>query len=170
MKMRSRMHPAAFVLTLILMVTQMASAFSGGGQAYPQGPNPRSTPGALCAQPDAYRYPEKIKYCNRNVESSLKNDIIQTYDRQYGHNIGNMQRSQFKIDHYIPLCAGGSNERENLWPQHQTVFTITDPLEALICEKMAAGRLKQSRAVEIIREAKSNLPKVADIISEVQSL
>ncbi len=92
------------------------------------------------------------------------------YDRQFGYTIENMQRSQFKIDHYIPLCAGGSNERENLWPQHVSVYTITDPLEPLICGKMSAGRLTQAKAVEFIKAAKNDLSKVADIIKTVSRL
>ena len=57
-------------------------------------------------------------YKKTRVASDEKRDIIATYDKARGFHIGQMQRSQFKIDHYIPLCAGGSNDRDNLWPQH----------------------------------------------------
>jgi len=154
---------------LTILSLQTAWAFSPTGK-FPTGPNAQTTPGDLCTKPTAYRYPEKIKYCDRNVDSSFKNEIIQMYDRQFGYTIENMQRSQFKIDHYIPLCAGGSNERENLWPQHISVYTITDPLEPLICGKMAAGRLSQAKAVEFIKAAKNNLSMVPDIIKTVNRL
>lgn len=158
-----------FIAALAILSFQTALAFSPTG-TFPMGPNPQTTPGDLCSKPTSYRYPEKIKYCDRNVESSFKNEIIQMYDRQFGYSIGRMQRSQFKIDHYIPLCAGGSNELQNLWPQHVSVYTITDPLEPLICEKMAAGRLSQAKAVEFIKAAKNDLKKVADIIKIVSRL
>src|SRR5690606_28325058 len=110
---------------------------------------------SLCEHPDAYRYPEKIKYCNRDVSGGEKAEIFREYDK-IGFRTRSIDRQKFKIDHYIPLCAGGSNEPSNLWPQHVSVYTITDRLEEMICSKMAEGRLKQKDAVDIIREAKNN--------------
>jgi hypothetical protein len=155
---------------LIAMGLQAALALPPGSKPYPLGPNPQTTPGSVCMRPTTYRYPERIKYCNRMVESSLKNEIIRDYDRQFGYNIGRMQRSQFKIDHYIPLCAGGSNERDNLWPQHQSVYKITDPLEPLVCDRMAKGRLKQAQAIEFIKAGKNNLARVPEILDRLQRL
>src|SRR5262245_45768293 len=102
------------------------------------------TPGSLCDRPDSKRYPEGIPYCSRSVKSELKREIMRDYDAKLGYGITAMDRSAFKIDHYIPLCMGGSNKQDNLWPQHQSVFTVTDPLEALECEKMAKGKLLQA--------------------------
>ena len=81
-----------------------------------------------------------------------------------------MPRADFKIDHYIPLCAGGSNDESNLWPQHESVYQITDPLEPLVCEKMAAGKLTQAQAIELVRQAKNDLSKADVIINHVDSL
>lgn len=161
------------LVSAIVILTQFAftPAFGLAGEgAFPKGPNAQVTPGELCNRPDALRYPERIAYCNRDVDSILKNDIIQTYDRQFGYRISTMPRAQFKIDHYIPLCAGGGNDRQNLWPQHESVYTITDPLEPLICSKMAAGRLKQAAAVALVKKAKNDLTKVADVIRYVNAL
>lgn len=155
------------VLFLTLVLTVATSSGLVNGMAYPKGPNPQVTPGALCMTADAYRYPERIKYCNRDVATDLKADIIQTYDRQFGYEIYKMSRLKFKIDHYIPLCMGGANERSNLWPQHESVYTITDPLEALICEKMSRGRLKQADAILLIKTAKNNLDRVPAITATV---
>ena len=138
--------------------------------SFPIGPNPQVTPGTLCHQADSYRYPEHIPYCNRAVGSDLKNELIQSYDRQFGYTIEQMDRQKFKIDHFIPLCAGGGNDRENLWPQHESVYSITDPVEPLICDKMAAGRLKQADAVIYVKRAKLNLSEVPSVLQELNAL
>jgi hypothetical protein len=81
-----------------------------------------------------------------------------------------MPRGKFKIDHYIPLCMGGSNERANLWPQHESVYTITDPLEQALCAKMSEGKLLQSAAIDLIRQAKNHLDQAPDILARVQAM
>jgi hypothetical protein len=121
---------------------------------YPIRPDPTMTPGEVCDRPSEYRYPEKIKYCNRDVDKETKARIFIAYDRELGYHTTEMDRQQFKIDHLIPLCAGGGNREDNLWPQHQKVYQITDPIEPLLCQKMAAGRLKQQDAIKLIKEIK----------------
>jgi hypothetical protein len=124
---------------------------------FPVGPHQDRTPGTLCQRPDERRYDERIAYCERDVESSRKWAIIREYDRAYGYQIERMNRSEFKIDHLIPLCMGGSNENTNLWPQHRTVYERTDQLEAHLCELMAASQMRQADAVNLILEAKHDL-------------
>lgn len=139
-------------------------------QRFPLGPHPELTPGKLCDTPSELRYPEKIKYCKRSVHTSVKKAIIAEYDDEYGYQVESMDRKEFKIDHYIPLCAGGSNDEENLWPQHKSVYEITDPLEPLVCGKMAEGKLKQADAVRLVIEAKNDLARAPEIIEYVESL
>jgi hypothetical protein len=81
-----------------------------------------------------------------------------------------MNRADFKIDHFIPLCAGGSNDSVNLWPQHKNVYEITDPIEPLLCAKMAQGRLSQTDAIKLIVRAKTDLSQVALVIKILQRL
>ncbi len=138
--------------------------------AFPQGPDAQLTPGDVCHSPTAYRYPEHVPYCARNVESQLKREIIATYDRERGFSVASMPRGQFKIDHYIPLCMGGSNEKENLWPQHESIYNITDPMEPALCNKMAAGRVSQAKAMEMIRLGKANLSQVSQILKQIEAL
>lgn len=159
------MFKSAALLLVVLLSATLSQAF----EAYPKGPDANLTPGALCSHPDQYRYPEKIKYCERDVSSGQKAAIFQKYD-QLGYRTRSMKRQAFKIDHYIPLCAGGSNDSRNLWPQHESVYEITDKLEALICEKMAAGRLRQKDAVQLIMQAKNHLNEVPEIQAHVNSL
>lgn len=153
------------LFTSLLFVSVLSQAF----EAYPKGPDENLTPGVLCEHADELRYPEKIKYCERNVSSQEKGQIFVSYD-QLGYRTRSLKRQDFKIDHYIPLCAGGSNDERNLWPQHESVYTITDPLEALVCEKMSAGRLRQKDAVALIKEAKNNLSMAPAIIAKIQRL
>ena len=123
---------------------------------FPSGPDLEITPGVLCEKPSEIRYPEKIKYCERNVSSQTKAAVIRDYDHQLGFRVGQMRREDFKIDHLIPLCAGGSNSSKNLWPQHKTIFALTDRLEGFLCEILATGKIKQIEVVKIIRRAKNN--------------
>ncbi|MBC7370319.1 MAG: hypothetical protein H7326_02070 [Bdellovibrionaceae bacterium] len=143
-------------------------AYSQNGQ-FPQGPDATLTPGELCQHADSYRYPEKVAYCERDVSSDTKRGLFVKYD-QLGFRTREMNRGSFKIDHYIPLCMGGSNSEKNLWPQYVTVYNITDPMEPLLCEKMASGRLTQQKAVEYIKYGKAHLDEVSKIISEVNRL
>ncbi|KYG65194.1 hypothetical protein [Bdellovibrio bacteriovorus] len=158
-----------FKSVALLAVVVLCSTVSHANGNFPKGPDANLTPGALCSRADSYRYPEHIKYCERDVSSSQKAAIFQKYD-QLGYRTRSMKRQAFKIDHYIPLCAGGSNSPQNLWPQHESVYQITDQLEALVCEKMAAGRLKQKEAVELIMQAKNHLDEVPEIQKYVNSL
>lgn len=154
---------------MLFVVMVLCATLSQAADSFPKGPDASVTPGALCSNPSSYRYPEHIKYCERNVSSSTKADIFREYD-QMGYRTRSMNRGDFKIDHYIPLCAGGSNDIKNLWPQHKSVYAITDDLEALVCEKMASGRLKQKDAVNYIVTAKNNLDQVPAIMKAVNAL
>ena len=137
---------------------------------YPIKPDPNVTPGRLCDHADQIRYPEMIRYCERHVETHVKVRIIQIYDTRFGYTISRQNRADFKIDHYIPLCMGGSNDVQNLWPQHKSIYQHTDPLEALLCEKMKFGRLRQLQAIELIRRAKNDLSQVRQIIDYASRL
>ena len=134
---------------------------------FPIMPEQLLTPGDTCDRPDEYRYKERIAYCERDVESSRKYAIMREYDAKFGYEVTKMQRMDFKIDHFIPLCMGGSNENTNLWPQHKTVYEVTDPLEGELCELMKAGKLLQADAIATIKKAKYNLSQVASIRAEI---
>lgn len=154
-------------LVSALFVFMASSALAT--DAFPIAPDATLTPGALCKTPSTHRYPENIAYCERNVDSRQKAQIYLAYD-QMGYRTRTMKRQNFKIDHYFPLCMGGSNESANLWPQHQTVYTITDPLEQKICEKMSEGVLLQKDAVDIIIKAKHDLSLVDGYMEYLEGL
>jgi hypothetical protein len=156
-----------FVVTSLLSGTSFAA---NTNNKFPTGPDASLTPGEVCTQSNTFRYPEHIKYCNRNVSTGLKRDIIRDYDRKLGYSIENMNRQDFKIDHYIPLCMGGGNDRDNLWPQHKSVYILTDPIEPLACQRMAEGKLLQAKAIELIKEAKNDLSKVQEVMDYLTNL
>lgn len=157
----------SFFLGLVFSLSSLATL---ADSRFPDGPNPTTTPGSLCQSTAVKRYPEHINYCERDVSSDTKNALISMYDRSFGYHIHEMNRGDFKIDHFIPLSIGGSNSKDNLWPQHKSVYTITDPLEQLLSDKISAGRIKQAEAIRIIKEAKLNLGRAPDLIAYVSSL
>jgi hypothetical protein len=130
-------------------------------ERFPTHPHTDVTPGSLCERASELRYPEHIKYCNRDVDGALKAQLFVMYDQKFGYETRSMNRADFKIDHLIPLCMGGSNQSDNLWPQHESIYQHTDPLEPFLCETLAAGKIKQAEAVQIILTIKQS-PFTAD--------
>ena len=137
-------------VTLLAILGMKAQA----AMDYVSSPDPVMTPGALCNHPDSYRFAQRIPYCNRDVDFQTKVMIIQMYDQRLGTRIGQMNRSDFKIDHLVPLCIGGSNEVTNLWPQHKSTFVITDRIEQITCDLVGRDRLTQNEAIEYVRQGK----------------
>lgn len=137
---------------------------------FPSSPDLDLTPGKICDTPTTHRYAEQVAYCERDVSYETKELLIKRYDRELGYRIESMNRAEFKIDHYIPLCAGGSNDPQNLWPQHKSIYEITDPIEPLVCQKMLEGKLRQAQAINIIKKAKAELNEVPEILQELKAL
>jgi hypothetical protein len=136
---------------------------------FPKTPNERVTPGDICDIADSFRYPERIRYCERDVSKERKAAIFRVYDRELGFHTQEMNRTDFKMDHYIPLCMGGSNDNENLWPQHKTIYQHTDPIEPVLCELMAAGQILQLKAIAIIRSVKQHPETSEKVLRDLES-
>lgn len=137
--------------------------------AYPLNPDPGLTPGSLCTEPDRYRHPEQIPYCERNVNSFLKESIFIAYKRDLGYRLTG-DRNLYKIDHLIPLCAGGSNNRDNLWPQHVKLSIITDQIESVGCEKLSKEKITQKALIELVIRAKMDLTQAPKILKGLKKL
>ena len=125
------------------------SALAKGGNGY-TAPDDSLTPGALCTDSDddfdQYDYPEQVARCTRNVDESEKADIGDAYG------IDQSDWSDYEFDHLIPLCAGGSNAPENLWPQPIDEAKEKDKLEDSVCRRMKAGTLTQANAVQEVHD------------------
>lgn len=159
-----RLKSGLFLLSSLIGVQLWA------GANFPTAPDPQLTPGALCQTPDAFRYPEKVAYCDRNVSTEGKWYVISNYMKKYNFAITDSNREDFKIDHYIPLCMGGGNTYDNLWPQHKSVYTISDPYELVLCQKLAAGRITQQQAIEKMKYGKQNYKLIPALIKEASKL
>jgi len=158
----------------LIIVGLMISGISATGLAraeddYPPIPDSKLTPGSLCTNPTYYRYGERVPYCERSVKGTTKQYVFDLYV-EIGFKISPNDRYKYKIDHLIPLCAGGSNEIDNLWPEHVSIYTIVDPLEPAICDKMSMGRLKQREAVDLVLRAKQFPEEAEKVIDYVFSL
>ena len=154
------------VISLLVLLVMSSKLFAFGNN-FPTRPDNRLTPGKLCDRPTSYRYPEHIAYCERDVTTDTKEALINLYDSKLGFNIHTMDRAEFKIDHFIPLCVGGSNDSVNLWPQHKSVYEITDPVEPLVCQRMLEGKLSQAEAIKLIVLAKTNLNMVSQVMKQL---
>lgn len=110
-------------------------------------PNLAITPGVLCTTSDPdYRgldYPEQIARCNRNIPTIEKMKVAALYG-----NIPQADWPQYEFDHLLPLCAGGSDDMRNLWPQPIAQAHEKDKLEVEICTAMKAGTMTQAIAVQ----------------------
>ena len=153
---------------MLLILAVSFSAFAGYTD-YPTAPDARLTTGSLCSAPIEYRYSEQIPYCGRDVDTVTKNEIFVAY-RRLGYTLPSGTRADYKIDHYIPLCMGGSNQTNNLWPQHMSIYAKTDSLETAICEKMKAGRMTQAAGVKMIKSVKNNLSLLPQAFATLSSL
>jgi hypothetical protein len=156
-------------LLIIAFIFSTLALGAGPRGEFPTGPDSKLTPGRLCDRPDTYRYPERIPYCNRSVDPRLKDDVFREY-RNQGYRLNPRDRDRYKIDHLIPLCAGGSNEEDNLWPQHETIYIKTDALEAVGCEKLKMAKIRQADLVKLILSAKRDLALVPKTWSYLNSL
>lgn len=139
-------------------------------EKFPVNPSPILTPGSLCERASSYRYKERIRYCERSVGTALKEAVVIAYNKQFGYQMDVKRRTHFKIDHLIPLCMGGSNLGNNLWPQHESVGRYTDPIEAVLCEKMRDGRVLQRQAIQLLLAAKRDLTQAEGIYIRARSL
>ena len=156
------------ILWLLVLFTNIALAQKFVNE-YPSGPTASITPGELCDRPARYRYPENIGYCERDVPTEIKDEVFAAY-RKLGYRLTESTRSSYKIDHFISLCAGGSNNKENLWPQHLSISAITDSIEKLGCDKMAQGKITQAKFVILLKRVKTDLSQASAVTKELASL
>jgi hypothetical protein len=148
----------------------VAGGFPPGttGQATPPRPLEELTPGSLCKHPTR-RFPGGA-ICDRNVSPGLKRAVIRDYNQHLREKITDLNRADFKIDHFIPLCLGGSNEKTNLWPQHTSVFAVTDAIEASLCKAFRAGKIRKDQAINLIKSVKKNTSLEKQVWREIRSL
>jgi hypothetical protein len=83
----------------------------------------------------------------RNVTAGMKEYIY----LEYG--IYNRNHSEWAIDHLIPLCMGGSNDKSNLWPlkkYEKWGKNRKDGLERYLCHAICKGDISIEEAQQEI--------------------
>lgn len=158
-----------FVALTFTASFSFADYYFENSNKFPTQPDLVMTPGKLCTH-GVKRYAQQITYCERDVDSSTKRQIIADYDRKLGYQIRSMNRNDFKIDHFIPLSIGGSNDVANLWPQHKSVYEYSDRLESHVANLMTENKIKQAEAIRVIKECKLNLPRCPELEDYLKSL
>ncbi len=136
---------------LLVFVVLFASDYA---EAIPLIPNPEIAQGSLCTREhrdyERDRYSQKIPYCRRGVDSSLKRRLYDIY------NIPEKCRKHYTIDHIIPLSIGGDNSPENLWPEHRRVKATRPRAEDEVFVAVRDNDMTQKEAVEWILSIKFN--------------
>lgn len=159
------------VLALVVTLITSLSAEAGfiGKFQVPDGPDAQKTPGELC-QRGYPRYDQRITYCERDVNGTTKAEIIAEYDTELGFDVRKLPRNDFKIDHFIPLSIGGANSKANLWPQHKSVYVITDPIESLVATLISQNKISQKDAIQAVKDCKLQLSNCEKIEDHLRSL
>jgi len=129
-------------------------------------PNPQLTPGkyaTLTASDLTKTYsdncPSGKTTCtysadHRNVPASEHAQVYNEYN--VPQTARNIQRGE--VDHFYPLCAGGSNDITNLWYQPASStwngqnfgYHAKDKLETRVCQDIKSGKLTPSDAYQRI--------------------
>ena len=148
-----------------LLALQPRGAFAlrhtGPGALYP---NQELTPGkaeTLDVSALTRRYtdncPRRMQSCSysqahRNVPKAVHDRVYNEYD------VPDSERNSTsgEVDHFWPLCAGGSNDISNLWYQpadnqwqdENLGYHEKDWLEEQICKQIKAGQLDATQAYQ----------------------
>ena len=125
----------------------MAGIVLAGSLAFPAlaqtMPDPSLTPGVVASTDTAEvcGYVDGLSYSRRHRATTL--EMKREVRRRYG--ITGYWRGE--IDHRAPLCVGGADVVENLWPQAD--FQAKDELEAQVCRAVCHGQmtLQQGQAI-----------------------
>lgn len=146
---------AAAALLLGFYASADESAVAG---RVPLKPDPSFTNGDYCDQNDEdfdqVRYAEKVAICRRAVTWYTKDEVYKNYK------ISERCRHYYTVDHFIPLSMGGSNQMENLWPEHKDVKATRQNLEQELYLELNRGQITVEQAVATIVQAKQNPPPV----------
>lgn len=109
--------------------------------------DPVLTPGRLCSQADPdfdHVSVGGFAVCKRHVTPTVRRTVFARYGIPRG------RWRDYELDHLVPLCAGGSNAVENLWPEPLAHAAKKDRLEAKVCSLLRARRVEQEAALVML--------------------
>ncbi len=139
----------------MLLVLVLSSASFAGFQS-PKAPNPKLSPGKLCSPEDSDYWrtfgegEQAVHICSRNVSMSQKYQTLSKYG------IDKKKRSQYKIDHVIPLNIGGSNDSSNLFPIDKSLMGIYERAEWPIYQAFRHDMVTTKEAQSFVKNWKYN--------------
>lgn len=120
--------------------TNTTSKLAGPSYAYPksqtEGEFMESNISILCQKGG---YTDTV----RDVPQSIRDRVY----KDYGYN--KTLNESAELDHFIPLCLGGSNNIKNLWVEYENPkpgYKEKDKLEAYLCRAVCDGRINLSDA------------------------
>ncbi len=111
------------------------------GPAVPM-PDPKLTPGVVMTT-DLQIVCHTSTAGRRNVTTATRNQVFAAYKITGS-------RTNYELDHLIPLELGGSNDAGNLWPEPAPSFHVKDILENRLHALVCAGRLDLATAQHAI--------------------
>lgn len=145
--MKNKFLFQAAVLSCLIVACGKPVTGSGAGSSLLALPDSSLTPGKLCSPSDPdfqeYRYDSHMPYCSRSVTESEKSQVAQDYG-----GIPKSDWSQYEFDHFIPLSIGGTDEKENIWPQPIDEAHEKDKCEDKAYLALKDGKVTQDQAVQ----------------------
>lgn len=105
-------------------------------------PDPVLTPGKVDASVTKEVICSTRTRDRRKVTKKMRIEVARRYGVPY-------DSGKFETDHRAPLCAGGANDIENLWPQPWSEAREKDKIEVRTCRQLCRGEitLEQAQAV-----------------------
>jgi hypothetical protein len=137
-------------LLLLAMLAMVESGLPALAEDLPIRPDDVMTPGAVastdpidvCGIVGGLTYSKR----HRHTSSELKREVYE------GYHIERAEQN-FEIDHRVPVCLGGADVRENLWPQpgsEHPSYHDKDALEDQICRRVCRDQsmtLEEGQAI-----------------------
>lgn len=112
-------------------------------------PNRQLTPGSIMTMSTGTICVTGYTSTVRDVSKSTKDKVFLMY------NITSHAPYSYEVDHMIPLCLGGSNEINNLWPEPyepKPGAREKDVVENWFCHKVCNGNISLQEAQRAITE------------------
>ena len=113
-------------------------------------PDSNLTPGVLCTPKDkdfmGFAYKSKIARCSRNIKHDEKLKVAAAYK------VPESEWAKYEFDHLFPLCAGGSDDPKNLWPQPLAEAHKKDVIENEVCTGLRDNTMTQAVAIQKIKD------------------
>jgi hypothetical protein len=98
--------------------------------------------GVICVSHMPYAYTATARACEARMSyeqsSAIKRELVA---KQGG------QMRDYELDHCIPLCLDGSNDRSNLQLQPWSQARIKDDDELRLCKAVSSGSMSRSSAI-----------------------